>query len=105
MRAVPAPTRAPRPATAPRGVSSTGRRTYVPLPGRQPGRAATGRAPSRALPSRAGIAASKPSAGTGSSRGLERRVDALSKEVRAMRATLERLARQLSKEQKQRLIR
>jgi prefoldin subunit 5 len=40
-----------------------------------------------------------------SNRNLEKRVEALSKEVRAMRETLNKLSNQLTKERRTRLIR
>ena len=77
-------------APVPTGRDSKGRVTWLGLPGRAKA-GATSVAPR--------AAASK------SNRNLEKRVEALSKEVRAMRETLNKLSTQLTKERRTRLIR
>lgn len=77
-------------APVPTGRDSKGRVTWLGLPGRAKA-GATSVAPR--------AAASK------SNRNLEKRVEALSKEVRAMRETLNKLSNQLTKERRTRLIR
>ena len=77
-------------APVPTGRDSKGRVTWLGLPGRAKA-GATSVAPR--------AAASK------SNRNLEQRVEALSKEVRAMRETLNKLSTQLTKERRTRLIR